>query len=203
MKMKPNYKIISLLIGLLLCSIKVHANSTHDTTFQILLNSDRHPYFNGAYNNNEQSSLKKLYQLNQNKLLWFSSKHPVQTIDQLLELYANAPTQGLISNDYAWQYLATQWQNIQQNNPDFYQFAAFDTALSLTFLRYLSDLHYGRVPPQLQGFRLEQKKTINLASLIYEAIQTNTINSLIADLEPKLRPYQQLKTALVKLNTND
>jgi murein L,D-transpeptidase YcbB/YkuD len=78
-----------------------------------------------------------LYQLNQNQLLWFSSKHPVQTINQLLALYANASAQGLVSSDYASQYLAAQWQNIQQSNPDYYQFAAFDTALSLTFLRYL------------------------------------------------------------------
>ncbi|WP_233144754.1 L,D-transpeptidase family protein [Methyloprofundus sedimenti] len=198
MKMKRNYRTASLLIWALLCSLKVYADTTHSAIFEVLLDSDSHPYFQETYIKSEQTSLKKLYQLNQNQLLWFSSKHPVQTINQLLELYANAPAQALISSDYASQYLEAQWQKIQQSKPDFYQFAAFDTALSLTFLRYLNDLHYGRVPPQLQGFRLEQKQSIDLASAIYGAIQIDAVNTLAADLEPKLKPYQQLKTALVK-----
>jgi len=198
MKMKWNYRATSLLIWVLLCSLKVHGETTHDAIFEILLGSDNHPYFNETYIKAEQTSLKKLYRLNQNQLLWFSTKHPVQTINQLLELYANASEQGLISNDYASQYLEAQWQKIQHSKPDFYQFAAFDTALSLTFLRYLSDLHYGRVAPQLQGFRLKKKHSIDLASAIYEAIQIDTVNTLVAELEPKLEPYQQLKAALVK-----
>ena len=198
MMLTRNIRTATLLIWVLLCSLKAHADTTHDAIFEILLDSNNHPYFQQNYKHTEQASLRKLYRLNQNQLLWFSSKHPVQTINQLLEHYANAPTQGLISNDYAYQYLTAQWQNIQQNNPDFYQFAAFDTALSLTFLRYLNDLHYGRVPPQLQGFRLEHKKIIDLASAIYGAIQIDAINSLVADMQPKLKPYQQLKTALVK-----
>ena len=198
MMLTRNIRTATLLIWVLLCSLKAHADTTHDAIFEILLDSNNHPYFQQNYKHTEQASLRKLYRLNQNQLLWFSSKHPVQTINQLLEHYANAPTQGLISNDYAYQYLTAQWQNIRQNNPDFYQFAAFDTALSLTFLRYLNDLHYGRVPPQLQGFRLEHKKIIDLASAIYGAIQIDAINSLVADMQPKLKPYQQLKTALVK-----
>ena len=198
MMLTRNIRTATLLIWVLLCSLKAHADTTHDAIFEILLDSNNHPYFQQNYKHTEQASLRKLYRLNQNQLLWFSSKHPVQTINQLLEHYANAPTQGLISNDYAYQYLTAQWQNIQQNNPDFYQFAAFDTALSLTFLRYLNDLHYGRVPPQLQGFRLEHKKIIDLASAIYGAIQIDAINSLVADMQPKLKPYQQLKTDLVK-----
>ncbi|RLA23100.1 MAG: hypothetical protein DRQ62_06855, partial [Gammaproteobacteria bacterium] len=176
----------------------MHADASQNGIFEVLLNSDKHPYFQQDYDHTEQANLKKLYQLSQNQLLWFSSKHPVQAINQLLDMYANAPAQGLVSSDYAMQHLKARWQEIQQTNPDLYQFAAFDTALSLTFLRYLSDLHYGRVPPQLQGFRLEQKKIIDLPSAIYGAIQIDAVNTLAADMEPKLKPYQLLKAALVK-----
>ena len=198
MKMKRSIRTTSFLIWAMTCSLNAHASTIHDAILEILLDSGNHPYFYQTYSNTEQATLKKLYRLNQNKLFWFSSKHPVQTINQLLTLYTNAPAQGLISSDYASHYLKVQWQKIQQTNPDFYQFAAFDTALSLTFLRYLNDLHYGRVPPQLQGFRLAQKHTIDLASALYGALQINAINTLVEDLEPKLKPYQQLKTALAK-----
>jgi hypothetical protein len=56
-------------------------------------------------------------------------------------------------------------------------------------------LHYGRVPPQQQGFHLQQKKIIDLASATYGAIQIDAINTLVADMQPKLKPYQQLKKA--------
>lgn len=198
MQTKRSNRATYLLVWALVCSFKLYADTSHATIFEILLDSNKHPYFVEAYTNTEQTKLKKLYQLNQNQLLWFSSKHPVQTINQLLALYANASAQGLVSSDYASQYLAAQWQNIQQSNPDYYQFAAFDTALSLTFLRYLNDLHYGRVPPQQQGFHLQQKKIIDLASATYGAIQIDAVNTLVADMQPKLKPYQQLKTALIK-----
>lgn len=193
MKTKRSHKATILLAWVLLCSFKVHADTTHDAIFKVILSSNSHPYFNETYSSTEKTKLKKLYKLNQNQLFWFSSKHPVQAINQLLALYTDAPTQGLISSDYAEQHLKTQWQNIQHSNPDFYQFAVFDTAFSLTFLRYLNDLHYGRVPPQLLGFRLQQKKIIDITSAIFGALQINAISSLIEDLEPKLKPYQQLK----------
>ncbi|WP_428353249.1 L,D-transpeptidase family protein [Methyloprofundus sp.] len=195
---KWTYSTTCLLIWALLCSVKLYAASSHDALFEVLLDANSHPYFQQPLDSSEQAKLKKLYQLNENQLLWFSSEHPVKTINQLLELYAAAPTQGLNSDDYAYQYLKSKWLNIQQSNPDFYQFAVFDTALSLTFIRYLKDLHYGRVAAKLQGFRLDPKKNIDLASAIYGAIQIGALDSLVADLEPQLKPYQQLKTALVK-----
>ncbi|MCK5871082.1 MAG: L,D-transpeptidase family protein [Methyloprofundus sp.] len=203
MKTKRSHKATILLAWVLLCSFKVHADTTHDAIFKVILSSNSHPYFNETYSSTEKTKLKKLYKLNQNQLFWFSSKHPVQAINQLLALYTDAPTQGLISSDYAEQHLKTQWQNIQHSNPDFYQFAVFDTAFSLTFLRYLNDLHYGRVPPQLLGFRLQQKKIIDITSAIFGALQINAISSLIEDLEPKLKPYQQLKVALAKYRRLD
>jgi murein L,D-transpeptidase YcbB/YkuD len=49
-----------------------------------------------------------------------------------------------------------------------------------------------------QGFHLQQKKIIDLASATYGAIQIDAVNTLVADMQPKLKPYQQLKTALIK-----
>lgn len=198
MPLLSNRSTYLLLCWALLYPLNIHAGTLHDAIFKLLLSSDKHPYFIQPYSDTEQANLQKLYQLNQHQLLWFSSKHPVKSINQLLEIYANAPSQGLISSDYAEHYLKEQWQKIQQSNPDYYQFAAFDTALSLTFLRYLHDLHYGRVLPQSQGFRLPEKNDIKLASAIYDAIQIDAISKLAKDLEPQLKSYQLLKAALIK-----
>lgn len=187
-----------LLILVLLCPLNLHAESTHDAIFEVILNTTNHPYFKQAYNNTEQQNLKKVYARNQKQLLWFSSKHPVHIINQVLAYYTEAPEQGLISSDYASHFLREQWRKIQQTNPDFHQFAAFDTALTLTFLRYLNDLHYGRIPPQELGFHLPKKNRIDLTSALYRAIQMNELHLLVKKQEPKLEPYQHLKAALLK-----
>ncbi len=161
-----------------------------------LLNANTHPYFLQPYTDKEQQTLKQLYYLNQNQLLWFSAQHPVNTIDQLLDLLADATEQGLNNSDYASDLLRTKWQKLQQSNPGYHEFAIFDTALSLIFFRYLHDLHYGRIVPDQLGFSLAEKKRLNFASRIYGAIQINAIKRLVDDMQPKLIPYQQLKQAL-------
>ena len=176
-----------------------NADSKHSAAItQSLLQANSHPYFVNAYKLKELVALRSLYQLNENQLLWFSVKHPVQTINQLLNLYAVAPTQGLIAADYAHLKLKKQWRTLQQSKPSLQQFLAFDTALSLTFLRYLNDLHDGRVPPEQQNFYLQPKSAIDFVSRIYTAIKTESVFELAQNMEPKLHPYQQLKIALKK-----
>jgi len=188
-----------LLWALLLCPLGANAGNKHTiATTQSLLQANSHPYFINAYSLKERETLQSLYQLNEYQLLWFSVKHPVQTINQLLNLYANAPTQGLIAADYAYIKLEKQWHTLQKSKPSLSQFLAFDTALSLTFLRYLNDLHDGRVPPERQNFYLKPKSAIDLVSRIYTAIKTESVFELAQNMEPKLHPYQQLKIALKK-----
>ena len=65
-------------------------------------------------------------------------------------------------------------------------------------MRYLNDLHYGRVNPNQFGFSLPEKNIINFASHIYGAIQLNNISALTKRMEPQLIAYQQLKNTLAK-----
>lgn len=197
------YLILILVLVTLSLSRQIYANELETYTpyasdIHHILSASSHPYFSEPYTDKEHDALSKLYQLNQNQLLWFSARHPVLLINQLLELYADAPQNSLISADYASDYLKTRWQTIQQSNPDFHEFAVFDTALSLTFLRYLNDLHYGRVNPENIGFSLQRKNAIDLVNHLYSAIKTGSIIELADRMEPKLPPYQQLKKALAK-----
>jgi len=188
-----------LLWALLLCPLGANADNKHTTAItQSLLQANSHPYFVNAYSLKEQKALQSLYQLNENQLLWFSVEHPAKTINQLLTLYADAPEQGLIATDYAHLKLEKQWHTLQQSKPSLSQFLAFDTALSLTFLRYLNDLHDGRVLPKNQKFHLKPKSAIDFASKIYTAMKTESVFELAQNMEPKLHPYQQLKIVLKK-----
>ncbi len=193
-----------LLWALLFCPLGAVADNQQTKAIPSLLQANSHPYFAHLYSLEEQKTLQALYQLNGNQLLWFSVKHPVKTINELLAFYTDAPIQGLIATDYNHTQLEQQWHKLQQSKASLSQFLAFDTALSLTFLRYLNDLHYGRIAPKQQNFYLKPKISIDFASRIYTAIKTESIPQLAQDIEPKLPPYLQLKIALKKyryLNT--
>ncbi len=101
-------------------------------TITQILNAPAHPYYNTALTQYERHSLQSLYQLNLNQLLWFNTEHPVDSINQLLALFAQAPIHGLNSSDYATELLTEHWQRLQQSTPSFYEFAVFDNALSLS-----------------------------------------------------------------------
>lgn len=203
MKMKLKFSSTVFLVWALLQLYAINTsyagsrNPAH-ADINFLLNSKSHLYLLKPYSNKEHQTLTELYQLNQGQLLWFSTEHPVQTINQLLQLFSNASIHGLDSADYSSQYLKRQWLKIQQSNPGFEEFVIFDTTLSLTFLRYLHDLHYGRINPTQLGFGIPQKKAINFASHIFGAIQINTIDTLAESMQPQLIHYQQLKKALAK-----
>lgn len=197
MKTKQSYNTFLIWALLPLLINAVYAD-TALSDIHSLLSSKNHPYFLKPYTDQEQQTLKTIYQQQNKQLLWFNSEHPIQTIDQLLELFKNAPEQGLNSTDYATHYLKTQWQKLRQSQPGFYEFATFDTALSLTYLRYLNDLHYGRVDPEKLGFGLPEKSIINFAIQISSAVKTNNISGLAEHMQPNLIAYRQLKKTLVK-----
>ena len=65
-------------------------------------------------------------------------------------------------------------------------------------LRFLHDLHYGRVNPKEINFnlKLREKKLIDLPALINSSLAQGTIGQLPELVEPKLKQYQKLKQAL-------
>ncbi|MCK5354692.1 MAG: peptidoglycan-binding protein, partial [Methyloprofundus sp.] len=197
--MKLTFSTTLLLIWTLLCPL-AHAASSDNrlVNFSLILNSKNHPYFLKPYTEQEHITLQALYQFNQNQLLWQGHRHSPDMIEQLLELLNNAALQGLNKEDYASHYLNSQWQKLQQATANVHQQATFDTALSLIFLRYLNDLHYGRVDPKQLGFSLAEKNPINFSSHIYDSIQTDSIHTLAKLMEPKLLPYQHLKKSLAQ-----
>jgi len=191
-----------LFLGLLIAISSLHITNSyadensHSQVIEASINHSSPPYLIEPYSKYEQTTLAELYQLNNNQLLWFSVDHPLHAINQLLSIFTQAPTYGLIRSDYASQLLTQQWQAIQQSNPAFTRFAHFDISLSLSLIRFLHDLHNGRISASQLQFHLPDKPKLT-ASTIFSAIKNNTLSQLIIDSEPDNLAYQQLKKALI------
>jgi murein L,D-transpeptidase YcbB/YkuD len=164
-----------------------------------IIAAKQHPYLMLSSFPNRTDDLESLYKASNYQLLWLGNKNTEKNIADALGLLTNAAAQGLNPKNYDTETLQQKLQPALTLKADSYkELALYDTALSISLLRFLHDLHYGRVNPQGINFnlKLREKKLIDLPLLITNSLAQNTLAELPLSVEPKLRQYQKLKQAL-------
>ena len=169
------------------------------TELDAVINAKAHPYLSHSDFSNRAEDLTALYKLADYKLLWLGNDLAEQNILQALELLDTVADNGLNTANYDGNTLREKLPAaLKLAVDDYKQLALYDTAISVSLLRYLHDLHYGRVSPQGLNYnlKLREKKLIDLSALITNSLATASIKQLPLLVEPKLPQYQKLKTAL-------
>jgi L,D-transpeptidase YcbB len=164
-----------------------------------IITARQHPYLKQANFANRTEDLDALYKRGNYQLLWLGYSNSAQNIADALDLLANAETQGLIKANYDVDLLRGKYKLALAHLPAEYKdLALYDTALSIAVLRYLHDIHYGRVNPKGINFNLQlrEKKLVDFPAIIKDSLSLNTISQLPLLVEPKLQQYQKLKSAL-------
>ncbi|HEY8159579.1 MAG TPA: L,D-transpeptidase family protein [Methylobacter sp.] len=164
-----------------------------------IITSKQHPYLMLSNFPNRTEDLESLYKQSNHQLLWLGTANAEKNITDALNLLAHAADHGLKSKNYDTETLRQKLQPALKLKPDAYkELALYDTALSISLLRFLHDLHYGRVNPQGINFnlKLREKKLIDLPLLIKNSLTQNTLAELPQSVEPKFKQYQKLKQAL-------
>jgi murein L,D-transpeptidase YcbB/YkuD len=145
--------------------------------------------------------LVALYRAGDDQPLWVDgSGHPTDAARDALVLLAGAARDGLDASDYRASFLnasATALDNSPA--PALSSIVAFDTGLSASTLRYLRDLHIGRVDPRAIGFRMTTPADHHdFAALLRAAIGARRMVELADELAPPLALYRALRTLLVR-----
>jgi murein L,D-transpeptidase YcbB/YkuD len=164
-----------------------------------IIAAKQHPYLMLSNFPNRTDDLESIYTLSNHQLLWLGNANAEKNITAALNLLANAAVHGLNPKNYDAEPLQQRLQSALKLKPDSYrELALYDTALSISLLRFLHDLHYGRVNPQGINFnlKLREKKLIDLPLLIKNSLAQNTLAQLPLSVEPTLKQYQKLKKAL-------
>lgn len=164
-----------------------------------IITAKQHPYLILSSFQNRTEDLDALYKLSNHQLLWLGNADAEKNIIGALDLLANAAVHGLKPKNYDTETLRQKLQPALKLKPGSYKdLALYDTALSISLLRFLHDLHYGRVNPQGINFnlKLREKKLIDLPLLIKNSLAQNTLAQLPLSVEPTLKQYQKLKPAL-------
>jgi murein L,D-transpeptidase YcbB/YkuD len=146
----------------------------------------------------DRESIARMYEAVGYRLLWSDGEKPTTTAINLLQELRQAGDRGLNPEDYPGNRLAYLLIDlIDSPHSGVEQWALFDASLSLAGIRFLSDLHYGRMDPSTVGHNLtvERIKLDIPATLAHLATAVNVAVAVDA-LEPQFTHYALLKRQL-------
>src|ERR1700722_9317398 len=148
-----------------------------------------------------KAEVTKLYDTNGYSLLWVQNGRARPQALALIALLQNADVKGLDPEDYdgsRWQTRLLKLQQTKPGMPSEQDLASFDTALTVSTMRYIRAIHCGRVNPKEFKFQVDMGgEQLPLA----EFIQTQVVNAgdpaaEIQKLEPPFLGYRKLLALL-------
>jgi murein L,D-transpeptidase YcbB/YkuD len=162
-----------------------------------IVDSARHPDLRWSDFTPYKAEVAKLYEASGYSLLWIQNGRVRPQALAVIELLQHANAKGLDAEDYD----GSRWQGRLLKlgqSPSEQDLASFDTALTVSAMRYIRAIHCGRVNPKEFKFELD---TEGLQLPLAEFVQTHVINSgdpaaEIQKLEPSFPGYQKLLALL-------
>jgi murein L,D-transpeptidase YcbB/YkuD len=148
-----------------------------------------------------RDAFAELYSAVGYSLLWIRGGHPTAQARAIIEQMRQAALKGLNPEDYD----ASRWDvrlaALATAAPAAREAAMvnFDAALTVCALRFISDLHIGRVNPQHFKFGLEiGRRKYNLAGFVKDQVLgTSDVAAAIREVEPPYAGYQRAESALI------
>jgi murein L,D-transpeptidase YcbB/YkuD len=128
---------------------------------------------------------------------WLRNNEPTQEAQTVIEVLKQADSKGLNAEDYDGPRWADRLTRLRQS-PSPADQARFDAALTVCAMRYISDLHIGRVNPQHFKFNLDasQKKYDLPVFLREKVINSVDVRAELAQIEPPFPGYKRTLQAL-------
>jgi murein L,D-transpeptidase YcbB/YkuD len=160
----------------------------------------------------DQPVVQQFYDDRDSELAWTRDGKPTTATAQLLQLFNSAANKGLDPQDYDASRWPAQLQKIEdirkkKDTSDAAQdtVAGFDVAITIDAIRYLDDLHLGRINPQALNFDIDvpgKRAAFDVATLLNDQVVDATdIASIAADVEPQNPLYKANEQALPAYRT--
>jgi len=149
-----------------------------------------------------QPSLQTIYRRRGDDPLWLDARGPTRQALALIAQLRAADAYGLRPEDYTS--AAIDALAAPRPTPDegmrgdrIARQARSDVGLSAAALRFVSDLHFGRVDPRQAGFQLDTpRRPFDLAAAVEGLAGAPDIGRALASIEPQFYHYKLLEVAL-------
>ncbi|HTS48872.1 MAG TPA: L,D-transpeptidase family protein [Bryobacteraceae bacterium] len=132
-------------------------------------------------------------------LAWTRDGAPTSQAKALIEMLQHAEAKGLDAEDYDASRWAARLARLRPAlaKPSGHDLAAFDLALTVSGMRFVSDLRVGRVSPKVFCFGLNtDQKQCDLANILRRLTTCSDVRSIVAGIEPLYPGYRRLEQAL-------
>jgi L,D-transpeptidase YcbB len=148
---------------------------------------------------NYQTEVKEFYGSFNDTLPWLRDFELTPQALAIIQALKRAETKGLRPEDYDGPRWDERIESLQQrtsaSEPDLIR---FDVALTVSTIRYISDLHMGRVNPRLFHFGLDiNRKQFDLSEFLrLELVDAKDVLAVMASVEPPFPAYHRTIEAL-------
>ena len=144
--------------------------------------------------------VQKFYDFNGDSLWWVKGMEPTPQAQQIIALLLQADQKGLSADDYdgpRWHDRLAKLKPATQQ-PSEADAVQFDLALTVCAMRYISDLHIGKVNPKHFDFALSDvSRSYDLAEFLKDhAVGEGDVASVLAQVEPQYPGYRRTIHAL-------
>jgi len=144
--------------------------------------------------------VNNFYELNGYSPWWVRGQEPTPQARQLIVLLLRSEQKGLSPDDYD----GPRWQDRMARltpvalRPNESDAVKFDLALTVCAMRYISDLHIGRVNPKRVAFFLNgESKKYDLAEFLRDHVANAAdVSATLAQVEPQYPGYRRTIQAL-------
>jgi L,D-transpeptidase YcbB len=145
-----------------------------------------------------QTAVKEFYERTDYSLPWVIGQKPSAQASAVIATLENAENKGLNPVDYDGGRWGARLLGLQARRVSEDALVRFDLALTISTMRYVSDLHRGRVNPQDFHFDLDlTDKKIDLSEFLSkDLIHATDVHAEIAAIEPPFPQYRQTVDAL-------
>ncbi len=144
--------------------------------------------------------VQKFYELYGYSLPWVRGTEPTAQAQQVIALLLQADQKGLAAEDYDGPRWSARLASLKPAAPQASEADAvrFDVALTVCVMRYISDLHIGKVNPKHFDFGLDvETKKYDLPEFLREnVVDASDVAGAVAKVEPPYPGYQRTIQAL-------
>lgn len=169
---------------------------------QKLLDSPQLAILTSANYADYQPLVEKFYVARSYDPAWVRDGKPTPQATALTALFADAAQKGLKPEDYDASHWSQRVQQLATGHGTTDEEAQFDVAMTISAMRYVSDLHVGRVNPQSLNFDIDvpaKRAAFDLpAFLSGQIIDAADVSVAIDTVEPQNAMYAALEKALAQ-----
>lgn len=149
-----------------------------------------------------RAEVQQFYEAAGYTLAWVRDGQPTAQAGAVAEVLEQADREGLEADDYDGPRWAGRLASLRQASPEpsATDLAGFDLALTVCAMRYISDLHLGRVNPKTFhfGFDIEHKQ-YGLSQFLRERLvsaEPQNVKAILDGVEPPFDAYRRAQEAL-------